>query len=190
MCSTSVPFISVYRFGKGLDTLYAALNTLHLADPALRYTVTFSRINMALYLFADNIIWLGRVGLINVDKLKWSRLSYKLWLYFLVMNLTRDFYEISRILNKLSVGGLNHELHGRKPQPSNTIISRLNLLRRAFALHKDVVVDTVKNGCDVCLPLAQLEYLSISPRTVGLLGAISSIAGMLPLLDSSYKLAP
>ncbi|KAG8187484.1 hypothetical protein JTE90_009550 [Oedothorax gibbosus] len=180
----------LYRFGRGFDTMYAALSSLHLADLTLRYTVTFSKINMALYLFADHIIWLGRVGLIKVDKQKWTTLSYKLWLYYLVMNLTRDVYEISRIMNKLSIGGLNHELHGRKPQPSNTIFGRLNLLRRALLLHKDVVVDTVKNGCDVCLPLSQLGYLPISPRTVGLLGAVSSIAGILPLLDSSFKLAP
>ncbi|GFR12778.1 peroxisomal membrane protein 11B [Trichonephila clavata] len=180
----------LYRFGRGVDTLYAALSSLHLRDPALRYTITFSKINMALYLLTDHIIWLGRAGLLNIDKTKWARLSYKLWLFSLVMNLSRDFYEIKQILKKLSYGGSNQVLQAKMSHPPNTIISKLNLYYKILALHKDVVIDTVKNGCDICLPLSQLGYLSISPRTVGLFGVISSVAGMFPLLDSSYKLAP
>ncbi|GIY38755.1 peroxisomal membrane protein 11B [Caerostris darwini] len=180
----------LFRFGRGVDTLYAALSTLHLSDPTLRYTITFSKINMALYLITDHIIWLARAGLLDIDKAKWGKLSYKLWLFSIVMNLSRDFYELKQILRKSSCGSLKQEMQGKLTSKHNTILSKLNLYYNVLALHKDVVLDTIKNTCDVCLPLSQLGYLQISPKTVGLFGVISSMAGILPLLDSSYKLTP
>lgn len=181
-------FFLVYRLGRCTDTLYAALKSIHLTDPNLRHTVTLSRIGMAMYLFTDHVVWLGRAGLADVNTAKWSRLSYRLWLYYLVMNLSRDIYEISRIINNFL--NVSEEVPFGKVYKSQSLISKLQKFCGLLKMHKDVAFDTVKNGCDVCLPLAQLGYLSISPRTVGLLGAISSIAGMLPLLDPSYKLSP
>lgn len=181
-------FSLVYRFGRCSDTLYTALKSIHLNDPTLRHTITLSRISMAMYLLTDHIVWLGRVGLADVNTAKWSKLSYKLWLYYLLMNLSRDIYEISRILNKFL--SASEEVQFGKVYRSQSLISKLQRLCGFLTMHKDVAFDTVKNGCDVCLPLAQLGYLSISPRTVGVLGAISSVAGMLPLIDSSFKLSP
>lgn len=178
----------MYRFGRCTDTFYTALNSINLDDPTLRHTISLSKISMALYLLTDHIIWLGRVGVANVDNAKWSRISYKLWLYYLVMNLSRDVYEIIRIIDGFNSPSkeINFPNVNRNTSPASALHALFDLLR----MHKDVAVDTVKNGCDVCLPLAQLGYLSISPRTVGILGVISSVAGMLPLLDSSYKLFP
>lgn len=178
----------MYRFGRCTDTLYTALNSIHLNDPTLRHTITLSRINMALYLLTDHVLWLGRVGVADIDNAKWSRLSYKFWLYYLVMNLLRDAYEIARIIDKLTPS--NEEVQHKKMLKSRSLLSKIHLMYDLLKMHKDVAFDTVKNGCDVCIPLAQLGYLSISPRTVGILGVISSLAGMLPLFDPSYKLAP
>lgn len=178
----------LYRFGRCSDTLYSALSSINLNDPTLRHTITLSRINNALYLLTDHIIWLGRAGVANIDNAKWSRLSYKLWLYYLVLNLGRDVYEIARIIDRFI--SPNKEFHFERIECSGSIVPTIYMLYNLLKTNKDVAVDTVKNGCDVCLPLAQLGYLSISPRTIGILGAISSIAGMLPLLDPSYKLSP
>lgn len=178
----------LYRFGRCTDTLYTALSSINLNDPTLQNTITLSRINMALYLLTDHVIWLGRAGLADINTAKWSRLSYKLWLYYLVMNLSRDVYEISRIINNFV--SLNEKIPFGKIERSSSVIATFQRLCSLIKVHKDVAFDTVKNGCDVCLPLAQLGYLSISPRTVGILGVISSIAGMLPLIDPSYKLTP
>ena len=178
----------VYRFGRCSDTLYTALKSIHLNDPTLRHTITLSRISMAMYLLTDHIVWLGRVGLADVNTAKWSKLSYKLWLYYLVMNLSRDIYEISRIINNFL--NTTKEVPFGKVYKSQSLISKLQRFCGFVKMHKDVAFDTVKNGCDVCLPLAQLGYLSISPRTIGILGTLSSIAGMLPLLDPSFKLSP
>ncbi|KAF8772037.1 peroxisomal membrane protein 11B-like [Argiope bruennichi] len=180
----------LFRFGKGFETFYTALASLHISDPTLQFTITLSRINMGLYLLTDHFIWLERVGLLKIDKTKWSKLSYRLWLYALVMNLSRDLYDLKQIFHQLSFGTLNQELQGKIIHPPNTISTKLNLYFRVLALHKDIVLDTIKNGCDICLPLSQLGYLSISPRTIGLLGTVSSIAGIIPLIDSSYKLSP
>ncbi|XP_015917525.2 peroxisomal membrane protein 11B [Parasteatoda tepidariorum] len=180
----------LYRFGRGFETLYSCLGCMHLDDPVLHFTITFSKINTAMYLFVDHFIWLNRVGLINIDKDKWSKLYYKFWLNFVVMNLARDIYEIKKILERQSFSKLSHEFQGNRIQKGNTVSSSLQVLFSFLELHKDVIVDTVKNGCDLFLPLAQMGHVSISSRTMGILGMISSVAGMLPLIDSTYKLSP
>lgn len=180
----------LFRFGRSIDTFYGALNTIHLQDSTLRYTLTLSRINMALYLMSDHILWIGRVGLLNINKNKWSRISYKLWLYYLVMNLTRDVYEIVRIINMKTHGKLSTLRKGMKYTPDECSGSKLWALYNIILQHKDVTLDTIKNGCDIWLPLSQLGYANLSPGLVGLLGVISSIAGILPIVDHSCKLMP
>ena len=53
-----------------------------------------------------------------------------------------------------------------------------------------VWMDTIRNSSDVWLPMASLNYISISPGTQGVLGVISSIVGMLTVWNSSLKLVP
>jgi peroxin-11B len=53
-----------------------------------------------------------------------------------------------------------------------------------------VVVDTVKNGCDVMIPLTALGYMRLSPGTVGLLGVVSSVAAIISLVDPLARLTP
>ncbi|BES91457.1 Peroxisomal biogenesis factor 11 (PEX11) [Nesidiocoris tenuis] len=54
--------------------------------------------------------------------------------------------------------------------------------------HKDIIVDTFKNLFDLMLPMSSLGYVRLSPGTVGLLGAFSSILGILPLIRPLFKL--
>ncbi|KAG5888808.1 hypothetical protein JTB14_032721 [Gonioctena quinquepunctata] len=57
-------------------------------------------------------------------------------------------------------------------------------------VNQSVVIDTIKNGCDFFIPLTALGHVKLSPGTVGVLGTISSIAGLLVLLEPSRKLIP
>ncbi|RWS27431.1 Peroxisomal membrane protein 11B-like protein, partial [Leptotrombidium deliense] len=86
------------RFGRSAETLQSALNTISISDPTIRFTVTLSRISSSLYLFSDHVLWLARVGLISANSEKWSNLSYRFWLYSILMNLVRDFYEIRSLM--------------------------------------------------------------------------------------------
>ncbi|XP_075167203.1 peroxisomal biogenesis factor 11ab [Haematobia irritans] len=186
-------FRKLLRFGKCLDVFYASLRTIHYPDLAIRVTLTTSKLSQALFLFADHFLWLARTGLFkSIDAKKWGQYANKYWLLSIIMNLCRDVYEIFRLmdLHKASVrSGISRNIPCRIRSTKD--LSRLALQSYAMVLgHKDVFVDTLKNACDFFIPLTALGYTKLTPRTIGMLGAISSVAGLIALLEPTAKLTP
>lgn len=186
-------FRKLLRFGKCLDVFYASLRTIHYPDLAIRVTLTVGKLSQALFLFADHFLWLARTGLFkSIDAKKWGKYANKYWLLSIIMNLCRDVYEIFRLLDLHKAGaksGISRSIPVRINSPQD--LSRLALQSYAIVLgHKDVFVDTVKNVCDFFIPLTALGYTKLTPRTIGVLGAISSVAGLIALLEPTAKLTP
>lgn len=174
------------RLGRCIDVLYSVLPLFHYPDSTVRITVILSKISNALFLLTDHILWLGRSDLCSVNTEKWSRISNKYWLYSITLNLVRDFYEISNILKSQKCRILPRD--GFKNV--NDIIA---VGSRTFAIlqrNRSVMIDTVKNSCDFFIPLTALGHVNLSPSSVGLLGVISSIAGLIVLLEPLAKLTP
>ncbi|XP_046398350.1 peroxisomal membrane protein 11B [Ischnura elegans] len=187
-------FRRLLRLGRFLDSLYSALSTIHHADLVVRITLTLSKIASALFLLADHILWFGRAGLMVVDSSRWSTISYKYWLYSLTMNLVRDVYEIWRGLTRqvdkrsLRIGSPSRSYQCRID--SVCPVSAMKLILAFLSEHQDVAVDTVKNACDLLIPLTALGYTSFSPGAIGILGVVSSIAALMSLIDPTKKLSP
>ncbi|KAJ8916361.1 hypothetical protein NQ315_005058 [Exocentrus adspersus] len=176
----------ILRFGRFAEGLYTTLPLFHEENAAIRYSVILSKIANSLFLLADHILWLGRADFCSVDTEKWSRISNKYWLYSITMSLVRDFYEISQIIrcqkhDIMPTNGINN---------FNDVLKIINTVLDIARRNKNVVIDTVKNGCDFFIPLTALGHVKLSPGTIGVLGAISSIAGLLVLLDPHKKLSP
>lgn len=141
-------------------------------DPTVRITLIVAKMANALYLLADHFIWVGRVGILRVDLEKWNKVANKYWLLTIVMSLTRDIYEIVKILeHKKNIFNQHH------------ILSRLKD-------HREVIMDTIKNGCDLFIPLTALGVTKCTPGTIGLLGIISSLIGLYTIIDPLSKLSP
>lgn len=190
------------RFGKCIDLLYAAQRTVHHADVTIRLTLTLNKIAQALYLFADHIIWLSRSGLAkSINAKKWNDTANKYWFVSIVMGLCRDLYELSRLIDRtLNAGnGRNKQTLYRWIFDTNTNISALSKRDLTKASHqvysyiyenRAIFIDTIKNSCDIFIPLTALGHTKLKPRTIGLLGMISSIAAIIVLLQPSAKLQP
>ena len=178
-------FRKLLRLGRCLDSLYSALKVMKYPDLAVRVTLTLSKISNALFLLADHIIWIGRVGLLRVNIEKWSKIANKYWLMSIIMNLIRDIYEIITIIEHDE--GKNVLM--RKPNFSPDMWKQYKLL---FHLknHKDIAMDAIKNGCDLFIPLTALGFTKFSPGTIGIFGVISSIVGLYTLIYPLYKLTP
>lgn len=188
-------FRKLLRLGRFLDMLYGAFSSIHYPDLTLRITCTLSKIANALFLLSDHMLWIGRTGLVNINNEKWSRVANKYWLYSITMNLVRDVYEIWHILEREGrrLGIPTGERLRRTCLADGVSRKPLPLSLRAITFmheHKDVVVDTVKNGCDLMIPLTALGYMRLSPGAVGLLGVISSVAAIISLVDPLARLTP
>lgn len=174
------------RFGKCIDTIYSILPLLKYEDPTVKVTVILGKISNSVFLLADHILWLGRSELCVVNTNKWGRICSQYWLYSITLSLIRDLYEILKILHL-------HKEEIIPRQGVNTIADALKTSYRAFTYipkHPQVVVDVMKNTCDIFLPLVALGYLKLSPGTVGTLGTISSLAGLIVILNPKFKLSP
>lgn len=178
LCHHHVVFVAVLRFGRFADTLYMATYVMHHDDLLIRINCTLSRIAQGLYLFCDHIIWLGRTGMANVNVKRWNRIANKYWLLMLIMNLTRDVVEINRLLKEKDA-----TVKFRNPKDiSNYVVS-------FSKMYRDVTVDTIKNSCDIFIPLSNLGYVNLTPSLIGLLGVVSSSAALYTQVNPFAKLA-
>lgn len=182
--------------------LYAAQRTVHHTNVTLRLTLTLGKIASALYLYADHIVWLSRTGLVkSIDAKKWNDKANKYWFVSIVMNLCRDIFELSRLFDHAlnASNGRSKQTINRWLFDTNANISTMTKQDFRKASHqaceyvyenRAVFIDTLKNACDLFIPLTALGYTKLKPRTVGLLGVISSLAAIAVLIQPVAKLQP
>ncbi|KAL2079842.1 hypothetical protein ACEWY4_023635 [Coilia grayii] len=91
------------RLGNSAEALEAAKRAVHLSDSVLRLCVTVAHLNRAMYFACDNVLWAGKTGLLpTLDQNKWSQRSFRYYLFALILNLTRDAYEIGLLMERES----------------------------------------------------------------------------------------
>lgn len=170
------------RLGRFLDVMYSSLKTMHLNDVTLRVSITMGKISQALYLLTDHIIWFDRMSLININKTKWTTTSNKFWLLSIICFLLRNLHELHLAMkaDRLML----------RPREKNEIATYVGRLRHCVQKHPDVAIDVVKNSCDLLIPLTSLGYVRLSPGFVGLMGVISSLGGLMTIINPVLKLQP
>ncbi|NWH47752.1 PX11B protein, partial [Fregata magnificens] len=156
-------------------------------------------LNRAMYFACDNVLWAGKTGLVpSVEQEKWSQRSFRYYLFALVVNLSRDAYEI-RILMEREAGGKRAKgsENGCRLQADNGLQQlglrlqiQLRLLIRVLRNNPPLLLDVVKNACDLFIPLDKLGLYKTSPGFVGLCGLTSSILSILTILHPWLKLKP
>ncbi|XP_064114128.1 peroxisomal membrane protein 11B-like [Macrobrachium nipponense] len=186
-------FRKLLRFGKSLEAIHGALRTLHLPDACLRVILTMSRIYQSLFLLMDHIIWIGRAGLFDINKEKWAKYANRFWLGSIILNLIRDFYEIMLIIQKSATCKNPLPCAYKKYPVVRTVYDCIPATRPLVLFveeHRDVFWDSLKNFCDIWIPLTGLGHTNFSPGMIGFLGSVSSFAGLIAVLDPLAKLAP
>ncbi|NXD73136.1 PX11B protein, partial [Eolophus roseicapillus] len=156
-------------------------------------------LNRAMYLACDNVLWAGKSGLFpSVDQEKWSHRSFRYYLFALVVNLSRDAYEL-RILVEREAGGkrakggdsgLQARADNRLQQLGLRLQLQLRLLLRVLRKNPPLLLDLVRNLCDLFIPLEKLGLYRTSPGFVGLCGLTSSVLSILTILHPWLKLKP
>lgn len=191
------------RLGNSVEALEAAKRSIHLSDGVLRLCLTISHLNRAMYFACDNVLWAGKTGVLSkLDQQKWSQRSFRYYLFSLIMNLTRDVYELCLLVD--------HENRSRSSKFSNTCLpadlsssspASLPLMTAWLQRHLRQVVtilynnpplllDLLKNSCDVFIPLDRLGIYRTGPGFVGTCGLVSSVLSILAVVHPWLKLKP
>lgn len=163
---------------------------MHIEDTFLRISLTVSKIAHALYLYADHIVWLTKSGFLKSDSDNWNKTANKFWLISIFANLARDLYEILHILD------LNRSMFLKPSTLLNGSLNQFHFhasMKHCYTIvncHKDIFIDTLKNSCDLFIPLTALGFTKLSPSAIGALGAVSSIAALVTMVKPITKLVP
>ncbi|XP_042295354.1 peroxisomal membrane protein 11B isoform X2 [Sceloporus undulatus] len=194
----------LFRLGNSADALEAAKRAIHLSDMVLRFCITVSHLNRAMYFACDNILWAGKSGLVpHMDQEKWSQRSFRYYLFALIMNLSRDAYEIRLLMEREANGKPQKGVlagsgdscprpgeDGRLQQLSLRLKLQLRLLGRVLRNNPPLLLDLAKNACDVFIPLDKLGLYKTGAGFVGLCGLTSSILSILAIVYPWLKLKP
>lgn len=138
-------------------------------------------------------------------------LYFRYYLFSLIMNLSRDAYEIRLLMEqessacsrrqKGSGGGVPGGIEtggpggpgtpaGGLPQLAVKLQLRVLLLVRVLRGHPPLLLDVVRNACDLFIPLDKLGLWRCGPGIVGLCGLVSSILSILTLICPWLRLKP
>lgn len=172
---------------------------MQLSDRVLCLCLTAANISRAFYFICDNLLWAKSVGLIrDIDKERWSLNSSRFYFLSLVMNLTRDVYAIVQLMMQRARDRhfrqkMNQHL-SENPEVADVVIPQLDaflfLLLDSLKSQPDVAFDTLKNICDLFIPLDRLGFYQTNTGVVGFCGLVSSLIGILTLVQPKLKIKP
>lgn len=192
------------RLGNSVEALEAAKRAIHLSDSVLRLCLTISHLNRAMYFACDNVLWAGKTGLIsNLDQHKWSQRSFRYYLFALILNLTRDVYELRLLVDcearhratksppppNLSTN-LPADHSSSTSTPAAWLRRQLHLLVTVLYGNPPLLLDLLKNSCDIFIPLDRLGIYPTGSGFVGACGLASSVLSILTMVHPWLKLKP
>ncbi|XP_029953169.1 peroxisomal membrane protein 11A [Salarias fasciatus] len=187
------------RLGNTAHSIEAAKRTMRLSDRVLCLCLTAANVNRALYFICDNALWAANVGLArNLDKDRWSLNAHRFYFFSLVMNLTRDAYDVLRLMvqnsrDKQFRQQMNQHLN-EGPDVAEAVIPQLDalfyLLLHTLKSHPAVALDALKNICDLFIPLDRLGIYQSNAGVVGFCGLMSSLIGIVTLAQPTLKIKP
>lgn len=171
----------MFRLGSSVTQFRTALQTIHLVNPLLRLLVTLIKLNRGFYLCIDHFIWASRMNLITINSPYWSKRSNQCWFLALFLGVIRDVYELLKALKreKERLG-----MYQSYNEGSVTTKAMCSVLQTNPAL----CVDIVKNCGDILIPLTRLDVFYLPGGVVGLLGVVSSLAGLAATYNEHLKL--
>ncbi|KAM8891378.1 peroxisomal membrane protein 11A [Spinachia spinachia] len=187
------------RLGNTVNSVAAAKRTIQLSDRVLCLCLTAANVNRALYFLLDNVLWARSVGLIrDIDKERWSLNSSRCYFLSLVMSLTRDVYVVLQLMaQRARDKHFRQKMEvrlGESSEVAEAVVPHLDaflfLLLESLKSHPAVALDMLKNACDLFIPLDRLGIYKSNPGVVGFCGLMSSLIGIITLLEPKLTLKP
>lgn len=185
-----------FRLGNVLHAIQATEQSIQATDLVPRLCLTLANLNRVVYYICDTVLWAKSVGLTSgINREKWQMWAARHYYYFLLLSLVRDLYEILLQMGQVARDRAERERSSQDPpkysvanEESEWLQSFLLLLFQSLKRHPPLLLDTVKNLCDILIPLNQLGIYKSNLGVVGLGGLVSSLAGLITVVYPQLKL--
>ncbi|XP_041507125.1 peroxisomal membrane protein 11A isoform X1 [Microtus oregoni] len=185
-----------FRLGNVVHAIQATEQSIQVMDLVPRLCLTLANLNRVVYYICDTVLWVKSVGLTSgVTREKWQMWATRHYYYFLLLSLARDLYEILLQMERVARDRAKREKSSRDP-PGYSVVTEdidwlqsfLLLLFQSLKRHPPLLLDTVKNLCDILIPLNHLGIYKSNLGVVGLGGLVSSVAGLITIVCPQLKL--
>ncbi|KFO34607.1 peroxisomal membrane protein 11A [Fukomys damarensis] len=184
-----------FRLGNVVHAVQATEQSIHATDLVPRFCLTLANLNRVVYFICDTVLWVKNVGLASgINKDKWQMWAARHYYYFLLLSLARDLYEISlqmaQVTHERAKGGKSSsgDPLGHSVADEMEWLQSFLLLFRSLKRHPPLLLDTVKNFCDILIPLDQLGIYKTNAGVIGFGGLVSSVAGIITVVYPHMKL--
>lgn len=179
-----------------LHAIQATEQSIQATDLVPRLCLTLANLNRVVYYICDTVLWAKSVGLTSgINREKWQMWAARHYYYFLLLSLVRDLYEILLQMGQVARDRAKREKSSKDPSKysvanddSEWLQSFLLLLFQSLKRHPPLFLDTVKNLCDILIPLNQLGIYKSNLGVIGLGGLVSSLAGFFTVVYPQLKL--
>ncbi|XP_036133988.1 peroxisomal membrane protein 11A isoform X2 [Molossus molossus] len=177
--------------------MQATQQSIHATDLVPRLCLTLANLNRVVYFVCDTVLWVRSVGLASgINKERWRMWAARHYYYSLLLSLVRDLYEISLQMKQVAQDRAAREKSSSQDplgysvadEETEWLQSFLLLLFRSLRKHPPLLLDTVKNLCDILNPLDQLGIYKSNPGIIGLGGLVSSVAGIITVAWPDLRL--
>ncbi|XP_016045189.1 peroxisomal membrane protein 11A isoform X2 [Erinaceus europaeus] len=186
-----------FRLGNVVHAVQATQQSFQTTDLVPRFCLTLANLNRVVYFICDTVLWVRSVGLASgINKEKWRLWAARHYYYALLLSLVRDLYELSLQMEQVTQHRTQRENSASRGPPGHCVAdeetewlqSFLLLLFRSLKRHPPLLLDTVKNICDILNPLDQLGICKSNAGIIGLAGLVSSVAGLITVVCPQMKL--
>lgn len=117
------------------------------------------------------------------------------YLFVLLLNLTRDVYELHLLVEReerslASRAAASSSSSCSSSSSSFRLTQRLRLVAAVLRSNPPLLLDLLKNSCDLLIPLERLGIFPSGPGLVGACGLTSSVLSIVTLVHPWLKLKP
>ncbi|KAM9311915.1 peroxisomal membrane protein 11A [Gastrophryne carolinensis] len=182
----------LFQLGNFIHAIESSKAAIKLPDPVLCYCLTAANLNKVLYHICDTVLWGISVELVSdINKKKWRLRATRWYFYSLLFHIARDLYVLKRSLDKeaknrkqlMESSDLNHNHCSYKHLDQVFILLFMSLKN-----NPPLLLDVIKNVCDLVSPLEVLGVYKSSQGLIGTCGLVSSIIGILTTAQPFLRL--
>ncbi|XP_062998353.1 peroxisomal membrane protein 11A isoform X2 [Elgaria multicarinata webbii] len=187
----------LFRLGNMVHAIVAVRQATQIPNVVPCVCLMASNLNRALYFICDTVLWVRSVGLVSdVDKKKWRGWATKCYYYSLVISLAKDLYELCWRMELTArtrkpeegLSPCGQRLQSVASLATSGLQPFLLLLCLTLKNHPPLLLDAVKNLCDLSSPLDRLGIYKTNAGVIGLCGLLSSVVGILTVARPDLRL--
>jgi len=161
------------RIGKPVEHAQAAIKSLDIGDPVLKFTALGRQLGYAGYLVYDALIWAHTAKVRPVAPLiatKYNQRAARLWFTGIAFSIASGFYKLRDLNIK--------ETKARRTVVKEKEVERKESLKAVLTQRAAVRYQLIQDLLDILIPAGTLGYHNLDDGIIGIVGTITSLMGL------------